>query len=112
MRRGDIYHVDLERTKGSEQRGRRYVIIVSPEALNRHFPPIVCPITTGGALAREKGFTVSLQGSGRVADGVVLCHQVRTLDLSARGAKRVERAPEYIVDEVMAALQDIFADEE
>jgi len=30
MDRGDIYHVDLNPTKGKEQQGARYVLIVSP----------------------------------------------------------------------------------
>jgi len=33
-------------------------------------------------------------------DGVVLCNQVRTLDLKARGGKYIEQAPDHIVDEV------------
>jgi mRNA interferase ChpB len=39
---------------------------------------------------------------------VVLCNQVRTLDLKARKAKRIERAPPPVVQDVLAVLQDIF----
>jgi hypothetical protein len=38
---------------------------------------------------------------------VVLC-KVRTLDLKARKAKRIERAPPHVVQDVLAVLQDIF----
>ena len=108
MRRGDVYMVDLEPTKGSEQRGKRPVLVVSPDALGKAFVPIVCPISGGGVEARYQGFTVSLQGSGMKTDGVVLCHQVRALDIKSRKNRRIEAAPPHIVNEVLAALQDIF----
>ncbi len=108
MERGDIFDVDLEPTKGREQRGRRPVIVVTTKEFNDHNPPIVCPITRGGEYLRLKGFAVSLSGMGMRTDGVVLCSQPRTLDISARRGKLVERAPDGIIDEVLAALQDIF----
>jgi mRNA-degrading endonuclease toxin of MazEF toxin-antitoxin module len=111
MRRGDIFLADLEPTKGKEQRGRRPVMVVSAEKMNQHFPPIVCAISGGGVGTRDAGFTVSLQGACRTTDGVVLCNQIRTLDLKERAAKFVERAPDHIIDEVMSVLQDIFGDE-
>ena len=102
-----IFDVDLEPTKGREQRGRRPVIVVTTAEFNRHNAPIVCPIR-GGESARLKGFAVSLSGAGTKTDGVVLCNQPRVLDISARRGKRIERAPDSVVDEVLAALQDIF----
>lgn len=106
MERGDIFNVDLEPT-GREQRGRRPVIVVTTKEFNHRNPPIVCPVTRSGEFARLKGFTVSLAGTGMKTDGVVLCSQPRTLDISARRGKRIEHAPDSIIDEVLAALQDI-----
>lgn len=107
MDRGDIFDVDLDPTKGREQRGRRPVLVVTTKEFNQHNAPIVCPITGGGESSRLKGFAVSLSGTGMKTDGVVLCNQPRTLDISARRGKRIERAPESVVDEVLAALQDL-----
>ncbi len=107
MERGDIFDVDLEPTKGREQRGRRPVLVVTTKEFNQHNAPIVCPITGGGESARLKGFVVPLSGKGMKTDGVVLCNQPRPLDISARRGKRIERAPDIVVDEVLAALQDI-----
>ena len=104
MDRGDIYHVDLNPTKGREQAGPRYVLIVSPREFNRLGTPLVCPITQGGNLARDKGFAVSLSGVGTRTQGVVLCNQPRVLDLQTRSANFVEKAPQAIVDEVIARL--------
>ncbi len=107
MDRGDIYHVGLDPTKGKEQQGIRYVLIVTVREFNRSGTPLVCPITMGGNYARNQGFAVSLSGAGTNAQGVVLCNQSRTLDIAARGGHFVEKAPDYIVDEVIAKLQTL-----
>lgn len=104
MKRGDIYHVDLNPVAGREQAGARYVVIVSPFEFNALGTQLVCPITQGGSFARHAGFAVSLSGAGTRTSGVVLCNQARVLDLQARQARFVERVPEFIVDEVRARL--------
>ena len=109
MERGDIYHVDLNPTKGREQTGQRFVLIVSPAAFNRITRlPIVCPVTGGGDFARTAGFAVPLSGAGTKTDGVVRCDQPRALDLTARKARKIESVPDFIMDEVLAKLAPIF----
>jgi mRNA-degrading endonuclease toxin of MazEF toxin-antitoxin module len=108
MERGDIYLADLNPVKGREQAGRRYVMVISPSVFNRLGTQIVCPITQGGNFSRHAGFAVSLSGAGTNAQGVILCNQLRTLDLPARNAKFIERAPDFIVDEVAAKVSAIF----
>lgn len=65
---------------------------------------LVDPITQGGNNARFEGFTVSLMGTGRDTQGVVLIDSVRMMDLEARKAIRVKSAPVSIVDEATAIL--------
>jgi mRNA-degrading endonuclease toxin of MazEF toxin-antitoxin module len=109
MKRGEIWLVSLDPISGHEQKGRRPVFIVSPEAFNRVTRvPVVLPITTGGSFARTAGFAVSLAGAGTKTTGVVRCDQPRALDLAARGGKMLERAPDVIVDEVLAKVAPIF----
>jgi mRNA-degrading endonuclease toxin of MazEF toxin-antitoxin module len=109
MKRGDIWLVGLDPTHGHEQKGRRPVLIVSPEAFNRVTKvPVVVPITSGGNFARTAGFAVTLQGAGTKTTGVVRCDQPRALDLGARGGKKVERVPDEIMGEVLARLAPIF----
>lgn len=108
MDRGDIYHVDLDPTKGREQQGApRYVLIVTRRDFNHGGTALVCPITRGGSYARSRGFAVSLTGAGTSVEGVILCNQPRILDLTARGGRFVEKAPEHIVEEVLAKLQTL-----
>ena len=62
--RGDIYLIDLDPTKGKEQRGRRHVFVVSPAEHNRRGLVIALPISQGYTLARSTGFACTLMGAG------------------------------------------------
>lgn len=108
MKRGEIWLVALDPTAGHEQRGTRPVLIVSPDAFNAATQtPVVVPITTGGAFARNRGFTVSLAGAGTDTVGVVRCDQLRSVDLVARKGRFLEIVPAAIVDEVLARLATV-----
>jgi mRNA-degrading endonuclease toxin of MazEF toxin-antitoxin module len=109
MKRGEIWLVSLDPSSGHEQKGRRPVLVVSPEAFNRITKvPVVLPITSGGSFARMAGFAVSLTGAGTKTTGVIRCDQPRALDLAARGGRRLESVPGAIVHEVLARLAPIF----
>jgi mRNA-degrading endonuclease toxin of MazEF toxin-antitoxin module len=109
MKRGEIWLVSLDPASGHEQKGRRPVLIVSPEAFNRITKlPVVLPITSGGNFARTAGFAVPLTGAGTETTGVVRCDQPRALDVTARGGKKLESIPDAIVDDVLARISPIF----
>jgi len=109
MKRGEIWLVNLDPTEGHEQKGRRPVLIVSPDAFNRITKvPVIAPITSGGNFARTAGFAVTLDRAGTKTTGIVRCDQPRALDLGARGGKRLESVPEEIMNEVLARLVPIF----
>src|SRR4051794_25647304 len=109
MKRGEIWLVGLDPSEGHEQKGRRPVLVVSPEAFNQVTRvPVVVPVTSGGNFARTAGFAVALMGAGTKTTGVVRCDQPRALDLRARGGKRLESVPSEIMDEVLAKLTPIF----
>jgi mRNA interferase MazF len=87
MRRGEVYWADLVPRSGSEQRGRRPVVVVSHDAFNQTHgwrSIIVVPLSTSVAQAGRGPSAVLLpQGSARLGrDSVALCHQVTTLDRS------------------------------
>ena len=101
--------VGLDPTEGHEQKGRRPVVIVSPEAFNRVTRvPVVLPITSGGSFARSAGFAVPLTSAGTKTDGIIRCDEPRALDLGARHARKIESVPDAIMDEVLAKLAPIF----
>ena len=106
--RGDIVRIHLNPVAGSEITGdSRPCLVLSVKAFNRLGSTLVAPITQGGNFSRVQGFTVSLMGTGTETQGVVLVNGVRMLDLRARVSKKIEMAPAYIVDEVLAKLQAI-----
>ena len=109
MERGDIYLVSLDPTVGHEQQGKRPVLVISPGRFNRLTGvPVVLPITTAGGFARTAGFAVSLMGAGTQTTGVVRCDQPRSLDLRARGARKLETVPDHIIDEVLGKVSTLF----
>jgi mRNA-degrading endonuclease toxin of MazEF toxin-antitoxin module len=109
MKRGEIWLVSLDPTSGPEQKGRRPVLIVSPEPFNRVTKvPVVLPITSGGNFARTAGFAVPLTGAGTKTTGIIRCDQPRALDLTARGGKKLETIPDAIMGEVLARVSVIF----
>ena len=108
MDRGDIWHVDLEPIRGREQAGSRYVLLVTTKSFNAIGTPIIVPITTGGQFARFQGFAVSLSGAGTRSSGVILCNQLRAVDLKARNAQYVESVPDFIMSEVLARISTFF----
>jgi len=107
MKRGEIYMVDMEPTKGREQRGHRPVLVVTPDAFNRATGlPVIVPITNGGDFARRIQFAVPLTGTKTT--GVVRCDQPRVLDLKARGGRRIEAVPAAILAEVLGKAVTLF----
>ena len=110
LKQGEIWHLDLEPTKGREQQGRRYVLIVSSDKFNKLTGmPIICPITTVGNAARYRGFAVNLQGGGTAVTGVVQCDQPRVVDVVKRaGRYSGEKVDESIMAEVLAVTAAIY----
>lgn len=109
MKRGEIWLVALDPAAGHEQKGRRPVLIVSPETFNRVTTvPVVVPITSDGKFTRTAGFAVPLTGAGTKTTGVIRCDQPRALDLGARNGKKLESVPDATMDEVLARLAPIF----
>lgn len=106
--RGDIVRVSLNPTLRKEQQGDfRPALVLPPAAFNALGMALVAPITQGGEIARYAGFAVPRSGSGTETQDVALVNKIRTLDLEARGARKVERAPVEFVEDALARLQTI-----
>lgn len=95
---GDIVFLEFDPQAGHEQKGRRPAFVVSNNTFNRFTNlAIVCPITN-----TDKGFPLHVPLDGRTkTTGVIMCEQAKSLDISARKAVFVERAPKDILEEVI-----------
>ena len=108
MKRGEIYWAILAPRSGSEQRGRRPVVVLSHDAFNE--TPgwrsiIVAPISTSPLQAR-RGPTVVVLPAGTAGlpdESVVLCHQITTLD-RRKLAERLGKLPADLMGKVEQAL--------
>lgn len=99
--RGDIIMVELD-AKGHEQSGRRPDLVISPAEYNGLTGLcLACPVTS-----KEKGFPfeVALPAGSRVT-GAVLADHVRNLDWRARRARRADRVPNLVLEQVVQRLE-------
>lgn len=108
--RGEIVRVNLNPTVGHEMQGDlRPCLVISSAAFNRMAGvSYVAPISQGGNYARLAGFSVSLMNSGCKTQGVAIMSMTRPVDLAARGARKVETAPAFVVDEAVAKFTGMF----
>ena len=82
--RGEIWTAELDPTQGSEQAGRRPVLVLQNDAINRFTTTVLAiPLTTNLRRAALPSCVQVTQGDGGLAsDSVILCHQMRALDKS------------------------------
>lgn len=95
---GDIILLQFDPQAGHEQKGRRPALVVSNEVYNRFTKiAIVCPITS-----TERRFPLHVSLDDRTqTTGVIMCEQAKALDIEAREAVFLEKAPGDIVEEVV-----------
>jgi mRNA interferase ChpB len=103
--RGDIVSVPLDPVLGHEQRGTRPALVLTTKQFNRLGDVLVAPISQGGDYARYAGFAVTLTGSGCKTQGVALVNKIRMLDLTARKAKKIERAPAMVIEDALSRIE-------
>lgn len=108
MKRGEVWWADLAPRSGSEQSGRRPVIILSHNAFNETAgwrSIIVIPLSTSPAQARRGPSVVALPTgtAGLQQESCAICHQVTTLD-RAKLAACLGTLPVGILRQVEQAL--------
>jgi mRNA interferase MazF len=104
VRRGDVFLVNLNPTRGGEIRKTRPCCVVSPDELNAHLRTfIVVPLTTG---SQPYPFRVPCRLAGRA--GHVVLDQIRTVDRE-RLVRRLGRIGSSTLARSLAVLQEMFA---
>jgi len=100
-RKGDFVAVTFDPQSGHEQRARRPELVVSNRLFNEHTGlAIVCPLTSTD---RRFPFHVPVVDDLDVT-GFVMVEQVKSIDFRARRAKRIGRASDGVLDEVLSIL--------
>ncbi|NLI11809.1 type II toxin-antitoxin system PemK/MazF family toxin [Pelotomaculum propionicicum] len=102
---GDIITLEFDPQAGHEQKGRRPALVVSNNTFNSFTKiAVVCPITN-----TNRGFPLHVPLDERTATtGVIMCEQVKALDVLARNARYKEKAPADILEEAVDILFGFF----
>ena len=105
IKRGDIFYADIDEGKGSEQNGRRPVVILQNNKGNRHSTTTIAAMITS---ARKKSLPTHVwlrkEDSGLKEDSIVLLEQIQTLD-QKRLVNRVGRLGKHAMDQVDRAAR-------
>jgi len=114
MKRGEVYWADLVPRSGSEQAGRRPVILVSHDGFNQTLgwrSIIVVPISTSSSQGKRGPSVIELSGqtAGLPKASFAVCHQVTTLDRAKLTKKIGTLPPESLRDvgEGLKAAMDL-----
>jgi mRNA interferase MazF len=109
VNRGEVYWADLVPRSGSEQTGRRPVIVVSHDGFNQ--TPgwrsiIVVPISSSASQARRGPTVIEVPAGagGLPKTSFALCHEVSTLD-RAKLSKRIGTLPAEVLRELQLGLK-------
>ena len=104
IRRGDVYLVQLNPTRGREIRKTRPCVVVSPDELNAHLGTfIIAPLTTG---SHPYPFRIPCRFAGK--DGHLVLDQLRTVDRE-RLVKRLGALTAPTLAKAFGILKDMFA---
>ena len=102
IKQGQIIEINFNPQKGHEQRGHRPAIVVSNESFNKRTSVIwCCPITH-----TDRPYPLHIElPEGLKKTGFVLCDHLRSMDIEARGYRKVEMVPEYFLGKVLHILK-------
>ncbi len=106
IKRGDLFYVNLNPTKGSEQAGTRPVLMIQNDVGNEYAPTvIIAPLTT---TRFSKPYPTNVQlpkgTAGLREDSTVLLSQIRTIDKS-RLERKLGHLPPALMHHVNEAIQ-------
>jgi mRNA interferase MazF len=104
-RRGEVYLIALDPTRGREIRKTRPCVVISPDELNGHLQTLlVAPLTTGG---HPYPFRIVCRFQRK--KGYVVLDQVRAID-GGRLVRRLGRLSPATLRVVLRRLQEMFAE--
>ena len=107
MKQGEIWYVDLNPVKGSEQAGFRPVVVLSGNLLNQYLKVvIVCPLTT--KIKNYKGNVVLEPDdeNGLEEPSEILLFHIRSIS-KTRFIRKIGKIKQSQINELVVNLNDI-----
>ena len=108
VKKWDVWFLDLDPTKGSEQQGKRPVLVISNNAVNDNLPVFTC-IPFSSVKPDTKIYPtevfVSTEDSGLPRDSVLMLQQIRTVSIDRLyGTKVSSITNSEIIKKINSAL--------
>lgn len=104
-----IFMAGLDPTRGSEQAGRRPVLVVSRDSVNQLLPVVnIVPVTSRKSTERviyPNEVLLPAGVAGLSVDSIALCYQIRTLDKSRLERDLGEITQSDLKQRIMQALR-------
>ncbi len=101
--RGDLIWLILDPRVGHEQSGRRPALVLSPQLFaERTGLAVVCPITS-----QVKGLPFEIRLRQTKTNGAILPIHVRSVDIVARKATFIEKAPEALLAQTIQSVESM-----
>ena len=108
IERGDIYFVDLNPTKGREQAGRRPVLVLSINSINK-LPLVITVVvgTKGENIPRDypTNVRISEEESSLPMETLFLCFQIRSIDPNRFPPKAAGKISEETLGKIENAVR-------
>lgn len=106
-KRGEVWQVDFNPTKGSEIRKIRPAVVVSSDSVGMLPIKLIAPITTWNESFASKLWLVKIEPSetnGLTQQSVVDTLQIRCVDVQARFIKRIGILSSNKMEEIAASI--------
>ncbi len=99
--RGDVIWLNFTPQAGHEQAGRRPALVLSPKSFSKIGFALICPVTS-----RKRGnrFEVEIPNAHPI-EGVILSHQVKSLDWKIRNSTFIFKLSGSTVNQVIARVK-------
>lgn len=109
IKKGDIYYAMLDPVIGSEQDGKRPVVVIQNNLANKHSPTvIVAPITTVIKKTYLPTHIIIYKNNFLKKDSTILIEQIRVIDKS-RITAYLGKLTEFQIQKIDKALVNAFA---
>ena len=104
--RGDIVWANLDPALGSEQQGRRPIVILSQDVFNRHSGAVIAMALTNQAPKAGFPLTLELSSEKMPKQSWVKISQIRTLSIKRLG-KKIGKVNDEELEQLIEGLNEI-----
>ena len=104
----EIYWADLNPTKGSEQSGKRPVVVISGNTMNEHLPVcIVCPLSSKVKEYSTCTLIAKSKTNKLKADSEVITFQIRTISQN-RLTQKIGKITNNELQDIISKIGNLF----